>query len=102
MVLGSYCAATLEVEEAEWKVVREEEVLTTQVTEEVIEYEYEIVGGVRRLVAERLVGSTSSSHSQTVSRTPVKSFNYQRQAVHLEQEATEFLQIGDARQDPQV
>ena len=102
VVLGSYCAATLEVEEAEWKVVREEEVLTTQVTEEVMEYEYEIVGGVRRLVAERLVGSTSSSQSQTVSRTPVKSFSYQRLGVHLEQEATEFLQIGGADQDPQV
>ena len=73
VVLQSASPALLEVELEQWKLLREEEVFTTEVTEEEVEYEYEIVDGLRRLLSERTVGSSVRSHTETVTRTPVKS-----------------------------
>eukprot|EP00090_Calanus_glacialis_P044436 TRINITY_DN7927_c0_g1_i1.p1 TRINITY_DN7927_c0_g1~~TRINITY_DN7927_c0_g1_i1.p1 ORF type:complete len:1819 (-),score=663.72 TRINITY_DN7927_c0_g1_i1:83-5539(-) len=74
------------LEERECMVVMEEEVKISEVIEEVIEYEYEIVGGERRLVGERNLGRTVSCQSETMTRTPVKSVKSTRSHVTVEPE----------------
>ena len=56
--------ALLEVEQSEWRLVEEQEICTTEVVEEVVEYEYQIVDGQRRLVGERKVGGSVSSQQE--------------------------------------
>ena len=56
--------ALVEVEQSEWRVVEEQEICTTEVVEEVVEYEYQIVDGQRRLVGERKVGGSVSSQQE--------------------------------------
>ena len=58
--------AFLEVEQSEWRLVEEQEICTTEVVEEVVEYEYQIVDGQRRLVGERKVGGTVSSQQEVM------------------------------------
>ena len=54
----------LEVEQSEWRLVEEQEICTTEVVEEVVEYEYQIVDGQRKLVDERKVGGSISSQQE--------------------------------------
>lgn len=56
--------ALLEVEQSEWRLVQEQEIFTTEVVEEVVEYEYQIVDGQRRLVGERKVGGSVSCQQE--------------------------------------
>ena len=89
-----------EVEVREW---REEEVLTTIVTEEVVELEYEVLGGERKLVGERLVGSRSTRQEETMVRTPGKSFGFSRRDVKEKEPPTpQFLHIEEFTTDPKV
>ena len=64
--------ALVEVEQSEWRLVEEQEICTTEVVEEVVEYEYQIVDGQRRLVGERKVGGTVSSQQEVMIIYPFK------------------------------
>ena len=58
--------ALVEVEHSEWRVVEEQEICTTEVVEEVVEYEYQIVDGQRRLIGERKVGGSVTSQQEVI------------------------------------
>ena len=76
----------VEINERKELIVLEEEIETNEVIEEVIEYEYEIVGGERRLVGERNLGRTITCHTDVVTRTPVKSAKSRTTQVMVEPE----------------
>jgi len=78
---ATWAQEQVEVVATECKVVLEEEVMTSEVVEEVIEYEFEIVDGERRLVCERNLGRTVTSQSETMTRTPIKSMKSRTSTV---------------------
>ena len=58
------------IEEKLTQIVLEEEITTSEVVEEVIEYEFEVTGGRKTLVAERNLGKVVTRETETISRTP--------------------------------
>ena len=58
------------VEEQSDQVVYEDEIITNEVVEEVIELEYEIVGGKTTLVGEKNLGTTVTEEIETFCKTP--------------------------------
>ena len=58
------------IEEKLSQIVLEEEIITSEVVEEVVEYEFEVTGGRKTLVGERSLGSVVTRQTETISRTP--------------------------------
>ena len=58
------------IEEKLSQIILEEEIITNEVVEEVIEYEFEVTGGRKTLVGERNLGSVVTRQTETISRTP--------------------------------
>ena len=52
------------------QVVYEEEIITNEVVEEVIELEFEIRDGKKMLVGERTLGTTVTKDVETICKTP--------------------------------
>ena len=62
------------------QIVIEEEIITNEVVEEIIEYEFEVTGGQKTLVGERQLGKVVTRETETVSRTP----KLERRAAQLD------------------
>ena len=60
----------LHIEKLSGQVVYEEEIITNEVVEEVIELEFEIVDGKKTLVGEKNLGTTVTKEIETICKTP--------------------------------
>ena len=58
------------IERKSGQVVYEEEIITNEIVEEVIELEFEIVDGKKKLIGEKTLGTTVTKEMETICRTP--------------------------------